>query len=121
MSSVNLLAIFNPSNSWRSGYLTVKRQPIYQQFQIPPEELVLSDLRDLSHTQISAQVDQVDPEDSSRDILVFSLKKPIPPNLEDSKLASGFVRIVFYQPLKAEIYPEISFTKAVTAPAFALP
>ncbi len=28
---------------------------------------------------------------------------------------------LFYQPLKADIYPEASFTKVVTAPAFALP
>ncbi|NJM70708.1 MAG: hypothetical protein HC862_11025 [Scytonema sp. RU_4_4] len=103
MPSINLLAIFNPSNSWRSGYITLPWQPIYQQFQIPPEELVLSDLRDLSHTQIHAQVDRVDPEDSSRDVLVFSLQKPIPPNLEDGRLASGFVRVDRGKPMPAKL------------------
>jgi hypothetical protein len=28
---------------------------------------------------------------------------------------------LFYQPLKADIYPQASFTKVVTAPVFALP
>jgi hypothetical protein len=101
MPSVNLLAIFNPSNYWRSGYITVPWEPIYQQFQIPKEELVLSDLRDLLHTQISAQVDQIDPEDSSRDVLVFSLEKAIPPGSEDSMQASGFVKVDRGEPIPA--------------------
>jgi hypothetical protein len=103
MPSMNLLAIFNPSNYWRSGYVTVPWQPIYQQFQIPPEELVLSDLRDLSHTRINAQVDRIDPEDSSLDILVFSLAKAIPPGSEDSILASGFVKVDRGEPMPATL------------------
>ncbi|ARV59138.1 hypothetical protein BZZ01_11250 [Nostocales cyanobacterium HT-58-2] len=103
MPSINLLAIFNPSNYWRSGYITVPWQPIYQQFQIPPEELVLSDLNDLSHTLISAQVDRIDPEDSSRDILVFSLQKAIPPSSEDGRLVSGFFKVDRGKPMPAKV------------------
>lgn len=93
MPSINLLAVFNPSNDWRGGYVTVPWEPIYQQFQIPPEELLLTDLRDLSHTPISAQVDRVDPEDSKRDTLIFSLSKPIPPGSDQDMLASGFIKL----------------------------
>jgi hypothetical protein len=93
MPSLNLLAIFNPSNYWRGGYVTVGWNAIAQQFQIPPEQLVLSDLRDLSHTPLLSQVDRIDPEDPSRDTLVFYLPKTIPPASEDEVLASGFVRI----------------------------
>lgn len=93
MQSHHLLSIFNPSNYWRGGHFTIPWQPIYQQFQILPEELVLSDLRDLSHTPLNAQVDRIDPDDSSRDTLVFSLPKVIPPGSEDEVLASTFVRL----------------------------
>ncbi|RUT04361.1 hypothetical protein DSM106972_045890 [Dulcicalothrix desertica PCC 7102] len=93
MASINLLAVFNPSNYWRSGFITLPWQPIYQQFQIPPEELVLSDLRDLSHAPIKAQVDHVDPESLERDTLIFSLSKPIPPGSEDDMFVSGFIKL----------------------------
>jgi hypothetical protein len=93
MPSHHLLSIFNPSNYWRGGHFTIPWQPIQEEFQILPEELVLSDLRDLSHTPLNAQVDRIDPEDSSRDTLVFSLPKVIPPGSEDEVLASTFVRL----------------------------
>ncbi|MBW4564105.1 MAG: hypothetical protein KME32_23785 [Mojavia pulchra JT2-VF2] len=93
MPSLNLLSVFNPSNYWRSGYVTIPWQAIAQQFQISPEELRLSDLRDLSHTPLSAQIDRIDPEDPSRDVLVFHLPKPIPPGSEDEVLASTFIRL----------------------------
>ncbi|MFB2772396.1 hypothetical protein ACE1AT_24390 [Pelatocladus sp. BLCC-F211] len=93
MPSINLLTLFNSSNNWRQGHVSVPWQPIYQQFQIPPEELVLSDLRDLSHRPINAQVDRVDPDDPSRDTLIFSLPKAIPPGSEDDMLASGFIKV----------------------------
>ncbi|AFZ24096.1 hypothetical protein Cylst_1838 [Cylindrospermum stagnale PCC 7417] len=100
MPSLNLLAVFNPSNYWRSGNISLPWQAIAQKFQISPEELVLSDLRDLSHTQIPAQIDRIDPDDSSRDTLVFCLPKlKMPPNSEDDVLASGFVRLDRGQPM----------------------
>ncbi|MBE9006523.1 hypothetical protein IQ259_15985 [Fortiea sp. LEGE XX443] len=92
MPSLNLIAVFNPSNYWRSGYVTMPWQGIAQEFQISPNKLVLSDLRDFSHTPIPSQIDRVDPEDSSRDTLVFSLPNPIPPGSEDGVLASTFLR-----------------------------
>jgi hypothetical protein len=75
MPSINLLAVFNPSNYWRSGYVTIPWQPIYREFQIPPSELVLSDLRDLSRTPICAQVDCLDPDEPEREHLIFSVSK----------------------------------------------
>ena len=92
MSSINLLAVFNPSDYWRGGYVTVPWQPIEREFQIPPEELVLSDLRDRTRTVLRAQVDRVDPDDPSRDTLVFSLARTIPPKSEDNSTISAFVR-----------------------------
>ena len=103
MSSINLLAIFNPSNYLRGGYVTIPWEPISQKFQIPAEELILSDLRDLSHTPINAQVDRIDPDDPSRDTLVFSLAKPIYPGSESDKLASGFIRLDWGKPVPKKL------------------
>ncbi|MEA5502882.1 hypothetical protein VB735_07130 [Halotia wernerae UHCC 0503] len=93
MPSLNLLAVFNPSNYWRSGYITMPWQAIAQQFQIPPEELVLSELRDLAHTPISSQIDRVDPEDADRDTLTFFLTNSIPPGSLDNVLASALILV----------------------------
>jgi hypothetical protein len=73
MPSINLLAISNPSDYWRSGFVAVPWQPIYQKFQISPEELVLSDLRARFSNPLLAQVDRIEPEEPSRDTLVFAL------------------------------------------------
>lgn len=93
MSSLNLLAVFNPSNYWRTGHITIPWQTVAQQWQIPPEELVISDLRDLSHTPINQQIDRIDPEDPTRDTLVLSLSNPIPPGSDDDALVSTFLRL----------------------------
>ncbi len=93
MPFLNLLAVFNPSNYLRRGYITIPWQAIAQQFPIPPEELVLSELRDLAHTPISSQVDRIDPEDPSRDTLTFFLANPIPPGSPDDTLASALIRL----------------------------
>ncbi|YAF97829.1 MAG: hypothetical protein AB3A66_09320 [Nodularia sp. CChRGM 3473] len=98
MSSLNLLAVFNPSNYWRGGYITIPWQANIQKLQIPPEELVISDLRDLSHTPINFQIDRIDPEDPTRDTLVLALSNPIPPGSEDDVLVSGFLRVDRGQP-----------------------
>ncbi|MBF2063088.1 MAG: hypothetical protein IGS39_01440 [Calothrix sp. C42_A2020_038] len=93
MPSINLLAVFNSSNYPRSGIVTLPWQPVYEQFNIPPEELVLSDLRDLSHTPINAQVDCIDPDDPQRDTLIFSLQKSIPAGSEKDMLINGFIKL----------------------------
>ncbi|OUL22920.1 hypothetical protein BV378_23725 [Nostoc sp. RF31YmG] len=103
MPSLNLLTVFNPSNYWRSGICSIPWQAIAQQFQISPEELVLSDLRDLSHQPLSAQIDRIDPEDPSRDTLIFQLPRPIPPGTEDNVLASTFIRLYRDKPIHPEI------------------
>lgn len=102
MPSLNLLTVFNPSNYWRSGYVCIPWRTA-QQFQISPEELVLSDLRDLTHTPLKAQIDRIDPDDSSRDTLVFYLEKPVPPVSKDNILASAFVRLDKGQPMPSSI------------------
>ncbi|HEY9672916.1 MAG TPA: hypothetical protein V6D11_15840 [Waterburya sp.] len=99
MSSINLLAISNPSDYWRAGYITVPWQPIYQQVQILPKELVLSDLRDRTHTPLIAQVDRVDPDDPAHDTLIFSLAHAIPPGSDDDSMISAFVRADRGQPM----------------------
>lgn len=103
MPSINLLTVFNPSNYWRSGICSIPWQAIAQQFQIPPEELVLSDLRDLTHQPLNTQIDRIDPEDPSRDTLVFQLSRPIPPGTEDNVLASTFIRLDKGKPIPPEI------------------
>ncbi|OUL37142.1 hypothetical protein BV372_03865 [Nostoc sp. T09] len=112
MPSLNLLTVFNPSNYWRSGICSIPWQAIAQQFQISPEELVLSDLRDLSYQPLSAQIDRIDPEDPSRDTLVVQLPQPIPPGTEDNVLASTFIRVDRGKPIPlgiGEPYLEIVY------------
>lgn len=103
MPHLNLLTVFNPSNYGRSGYVTVPWQAIAPQLQIPPAEIVLSDLRDLSGTPIKAQIDRVDPEDPSRDVLLFHLPQPIPAGSQDDVFASAFIRIDKGQPLPTQL------------------
>jgi hypothetical protein len=103
MPSINLLTVFNPSNYWRGGHLSIPWQPIYQQFQIPPEELVLSDLRDRSRTPLLCQIDRIDPSDRDRDTLVFLLSQPIPPGSDNELNASGFLRVDRGKPMPREL------------------
>ncbi len=98
MSSLNLLTVFNPSHYWRGGYVTIPWH-IVRQFNISSEELILSDLRDLAHTPLNAQIDRIDPDDPARDTLVFYLAKPIPPASENDLLASAFIRLDKGQPM----------------------
>lgn len=103
MPSINLLAISNPSDYWRSGSLAVPWQPIYQKFQIPPEELVLRDLRDRFGNPLLAQVDRIEPEEPSRDTLVFSLNEAIPPGAKADLFTSAFIRVERGKPVPTEI------------------
>ncbi|MDJ0707092.1 MAG: hypothetical protein QNJ46_27775 [Leptolyngbyaceae cyanobacterium MO_188.B28] len=98
MSVLNLLAVSNPSDYWRSGPVILPWRPIAQQFHISSQELLLSDLRDRTHTPLLAQVDSVDPGDPSRDVLTFFLDRTIPPSLDDS-ITSGFIRVASGQPM----------------------
>jgi hypothetical protein len=93
MPSSNVLAIFNPCNYWRGGYVTIPWRSLYQQFQIPAEELVLKQIDGSSRTDLPLQIDRVDPEDPSRDTLVFLLAKPIPPSGENNLTVSAFVEV----------------------------
>ncbi|WP_414545739.1 hypothetical protein [Nostoc sp. CCY0012] len=93
MSSLNLLAVFNSANYWRTGCINIPWQAVVQQWQIPPEELVISDLRDLAHTPINQQIDRIDPEDPTRDTLVLELSNPIPPGSPEEILVSTFLRV----------------------------
>lgn len=103
MPSSNLLAVFNPSNYWRGGHVTMPWQPVYQQFQIPPEELVLKDASDSSGTPLLAQIDRIDPEDPSRDTLIFSLAEAIPPGSQDYSTTSALVKIDRGKPMPQEL------------------
>jgi hypothetical protein len=103
MSSINLLAIFNPSNYWRSGQIALPWQPIARQFNISPEELVITDLHNLNRTPLLAQVDRVDPEDPSRDLLIFSLPQAIAPSSGDKSIASALVRLERGQSIPSEV------------------
>ncbi|MDJ0617781.1 MAG: hypothetical protein QNJ63_13745 [Calothrix sp. MO_192.B10] len=112
MPSINLLAVFNPSHEWRCGHVIIPWQAIANKIPISPAELVLSDLRDLSHTPINAQIDRIDPDDPSRDVLVFSLPQAIPPVSEDEMLASAFVRLDRGKPMPpglGEPYVEVVY------------
>lgn len=85
------LCIFNPSpHYWRSGHITTPWQPIYEQTKIPPEELILYDS---SARSLPCQVDHIDPDDPSRDVLVFSLLEAVEPGTEDYSYPSAFVSI----------------------------
>jgi hypothetical protein len=118
MPCTHLLSIFNPSNYWRGGHFSIPWQPIYQQYQIPAEELIISDLRDLSCTSLHSQVDRVDPDDPSRDTLVFSLPKVIPPGSEQTTLASAFVRLDRSKPIPpATIEPYLEVVYGSTGQA----
>lgn len=104
MPCLNLLTVFNRSNYERSGYIAIPWEAIATQLQIPAADLILSDLRDLTRRPIKAQVDRVDPEDPSRDVLIFHLEKPIPPCRENDALASAFIRVDLGQPVPKTLY-----------------
>lgn len=84
------LPVFNPSHYERQGYVAVPWQLIHEQIKIAPEELAV---RDSSGFQLPAQVDRIDPDDPSRDSLVFSCVRAIPPGPEDYSAPSAFVSI----------------------------
>jgi hydrogenase maturation protease len=93
MSLINLLAVVNPSDYWRGGYVATPWQPIAQQFHLSPDELILSDLRDRTHSSLWGQVDRIDPDDPDRDMLIFSLPQPIPPVSGSGAMASMLIKI----------------------------
>ena len=84
------LLIFNPSHYWRKGHITVPWQPIENQPGISRREVVL---RDTSGAELPFQIDRVDPNDPSRDVLSFSLVHAIRPGPDDYSAPSASVTI----------------------------
>jgi hypothetical protein len=84
------MALFNPSNYTRTGYVSVPWQPIYERTRIPPEAFLI---RDHSHDYLRFQIDRIDPNDPSLDTLVFSYDKPLNPGPDDYSKSSTFLNI----------------------------
>jgi len=85
------LHVFNPTpDRERTDYVVTDWLPIYERAQIGPEELVV---RDSAGNILPAQVDRVDPDDPSRDLLIFELKNPLPPGDEHYQTPSDYVKI----------------------------
>ncbi len=101
MPLLNLLAVLNPADYWRGGQVALPWQPLAEQFQLTPESLVVTDLRDHTQTPLLAQVDRLDPEDPARDVLRFALRQAIPPGGEGN--AGTFIRLDRGQPVPSEI------------------
>lgn len=85
-----VLAVFNPSDYPRKGLVTTPWQPIYRKTKIAPEDLVLIDSKG---NTLLAQVDKIDPHDTSLDTLCFSLVDEIPPGPEDYSSTDTFIKI----------------------------
>jgi hypothetical protein len=81
------LAVFNPSNYQRGGYVVTPWNPIYEQTKIPPDKIVLTDDKD---NRLKCQVDAIDPSDPSLDTLVFFLSYPIKPGPENYSCPFNF-------------------------------
>jgi hypothetical protein len=80
------LHLHNPADHWRKGYVKTPWQPIYERTGIPPE---LAAVFDAAGNQLDTQVHRVDPEDPSRDALVFWLDKEISPGYGDPSTISA--------------------------------
>lgn len=103
------LAVFNPSNYWRGGHVTLPWQPIQKQTGIPPEKVVV---RDEMGIRLPCQVDRIDPNDSSCDTLTFSLMRDIGPGPDNYSYPSALVTVEQGDPiiigppeLRMETYP----------------
>lgn len=95
------LAVFNPSNYERRGFVSTPWQPIYKQTGIAPEKLVL---RDAVGNRLQCQVDQIDPSDSSQDTLTFLLDTDICPGPEDYSRISVLVSVDQGEPLSDKLF-----------------
>lgn len=84
------LQVFNPSHYARAGFVTTPWQPIYQRTRIAPERVAVFDARG---RQLDTQVHQADPEDGSRDVLVFWLDEKITPGFENYLEPSATVTV----------------------------
>jgi len=80
------LHLHNPSRYGRRGYVTTPWQPIQEQTGIPPERVAVFDAE---RNQLDTQVHQVDPDNPSRDVLVFWLDKEISPGYGDPSRVSA--------------------------------
>jgi hypothetical protein len=84
------LLVYNPSNYQRRGYVAVPLQEIRRKTGFSSGQFIL---RDKNDNVLHTQVDSVDPEDPSRDILVFSLAQPIQPGPSDYSSYSDSISI----------------------------
>lgn len=103
MVCLNLLTVSNPSDYWRLGHVTLPWQALEQEFNIPPEEMILRDLRYPSDDPLTIQIDDFDRKDPSRKTLSFFLNRVIPPGTEDYSTASTFIRAERGSPNAKEI------------------
>ncbi|HYE98494.1 MAG TPA: hypothetical protein VEJ18_06250, partial [Planctomycetota bacterium] len=85
------LHVYNPTpDRARVDFVVTPWRPVFEETGIHPEELVV---RDSAGDILPSQVDRIDPEDPSRDLLVFDLRRPLAPGDEHYETASDFVTI----------------------------
>ena len=97
------LAVQNPSSHVRRGCVVTPWGPIAQKTGIPTPELVL---RHDWGPPLRAQVDEIDPDDHSRDALSFILDDGVPPGADDYSLNSTFLTLERGEPA-GEPGPEV--------------
>jgi hypothetical protein len=88
-SMTGVVAVYNPSHYWRGGYVTVPWQAVGQ-LGIRPDRCMLSGLNGMP---IEFQVDEVLPDDPSRDSLLFHLPQPICPGPDDYSRRSALLAL----------------------------
>ncbi len=74
------LRVYNPSDYWRTGHVTVEWEPIRKKTGIDPRSLVL---RDQSGNFLPHQIDPIDPDRQELAGLSFTLATPLPPGRDD--------------------------------------
>lgn len=80
------LNVFNPSDYPRGGFVTTDWQPVFERARIPPERVAVFDQQG---RQLDTQVHRADPDDPSRDTLVFWLGEQLRPGYENHQEPSA--------------------------------
>jgi hypothetical protein len=75
------LLVFNPSPYFRKGYVAIPWQEVYNRTLINEDELALYQDYNVS---LPFQIDDLDPSDPSRKVLIFALSKEAPPAPNDN-------------------------------------
>ena len=83
------LLVLNPSKVPRKGHISVPWQPIHAVTKIAPNELQMKQLGKI----IPFQIDNIDPNDPSQQVLVFSLAGEIEPGDDNYSAVSGRVSL----------------------------